>query len=195
MGSLKAVVDDIRSRVEGATWALLDARESVALALALALESGDIRDDAVQYLASPSNARALLQDPQVGVSAAELQCLLQRPNLSDSVDGGASILCNSVEFKAYEERACRALRCTLEEPQCAEAWERPLVRIAFFYAMHRDSEEHPVTDECVRLLGSFVEADRRRLEELQFEAQTSNDTPLLSSCILMQAMHAVEESA
>ena len=184
--ALQAVV----GRVREATGTQLAERDCVALALASALEEGEVREDACQYLTSPRNADAVLKNKGVAMSEREFKALVTDAPDHRVAESGAGVALQSPSFLPYDAKMRAALRCTLEEKSCSQAWEKPLKRLSFYYAMHKEADSNPVCNQVSLLLGSFVEADRRRVEELQFDVQQANATHVLCPCLLVLALCA-----
>ena len=82
--------------------------------------------------------------------------------------------------KGLTSRLEKALRCTLDEPGPAARWARPAVRAQVALACHFADFEHLVTS----VLGGFVSADARRLEELVADTQDAADPLAVADCVL-----------
>lgn len=184
------VLQAVVGRVRAATGTHLAERDCVALALASALEDGDVREHACHYLTSPRNADAVLKNKAVAMSDREFKALVTDAPDYRVAESGATVALQSPSFLPYEAKMRAALRCTLEEKSCNEAWKKPLKRLSFYYAMHKEADSNPACNQVSLLLGSFVEADRRRVEELQFDVQQTNATHVLCPCLLVLALCA-----
>ena len=178
---------DVVCRVRSATGTQLQQQDCVALALAMSLEEGSICRDACEHIASPANAEAVLKSKAIALTAREYDELIGSAGEQRVSDSGIGNLLQSAQLSDHVSKMERSLRCTLDEASCKAAWQQSLKKMTFYYALHKDADNHPACSEVSTLLGSFVEADRRRVEDLQYEVQESNHTHLLCPCLLALA--------
>jgi len=161
-----------------AAW--LGPRETTAACVAAALADG-VRDDALGALFSGRVSRSIgAAASSVRVTSDELVALFaSAPRTSADVEAAL----HHPYMKSLTGRLGKALRCTLEEPGPAAKWGRPAVRVQMALACHIDDAEHLAAS----VLGGFVSADARRLEELVADTQESADPLAIADAVLALA--------
>ena len=161
-----------------AAW--LGARETTAACVAAGLADG-VRDLTLGALFSGRVSRSIgAAASSVRVTSDEILALFANaPRTSAEVETALTLPYTIGLAKRLE----RAMRCTLEEPGPAAKWTRPAVRAQVILACHTDDFEHLVTS----VLGGFVGADARRLEELVADTQDAADPLAVADCVLALA--------
>ena len=162
-----------------AAW--LGPRETTAACVAAALADG-VRELTLGALFSDRVSRSVgAVASGVRVSSDELLALFgSAPRTSAELEAALAL----PYTKGLVGRLQKALRCTLEEPGPAAKWARPAVRAQVALACHADDFEHLVS----KVLGGFVSADARRLEELVADTQEAADPLAVADCVLALAV-------
>lgn len=161
-----------------AAW--LGPHETTAACVASALAE-NVRDLTLGALFSGRVARSLgAAASGVRVTRGELLALFaSAPRTSVDVETSLAL----PYTRTLTGRIERVLRCTLDEPGPAAKWARPSVRAQVAVACHTDDAEQLITS----VLGGFVSADARRLEELVAEVQDDADPLAVADCVLAVA--------
>lgn len=165
----------VSTHAPAAAW--LGPRETTAACVAAALADG-VRDLTLGALFSTRVSRSVGDAASgVRVTSDELLALLgSTPRTSAELEAALAL----PYTKGLTSRLEKALRCTLDEPGPAARWARPTVRAQVALACHFADFEHLVTS----VLGGFVSADARRLEELVADTQDAADPLAVADCVL-----------
>jgi len=95
-------------------------------------------------------------------------------------------VCERPEFVTAANELKAALHCSLSEAHAASRWRKPITQLLCYVCLHTDSAEH----HMFTCLGSFVGADRNRMEEVQYRVDEQEGAePLL----LARAISSVSE--
>lgn len=125
-------------------------------------------------------ALATRRQASLALSADEWAVLLGHDSECPN-DGALLRIAADGDLRACTDALESALRCSLSETQARRAWQRPLVRVACYLALHADDTEGKVA-AC---LGGFVRGDSRRLDEVRSEVEDGEaDHMLLCRAVL-----------
>lgn len=168
----------VSTHAPAAAW--LGARETTAACIAAGLAEG-VRDDILGALFSDRVSKSVrAAASSVRVTSDELLALFaSTPRTSADLEAALAL----PYAKRLTDRLQKALRCTLDEPGPAAKWARPAVRAQMALACHADDYEALVAS----VLGGFVSADARRLEELVADTQDAADPLAVADCVLALA--------
>lgn len=168
----------ISTHAPAAGW--LAPRETAAACIAASLSDG-IRELTLGALFSGRVSRSIAAGaPGVRVNSAELLTLFDGlPRTSADIEAALE----SSYTRGVLAKLQKALRCTLDEPGPAAKWARPSVRAQVALACHTDDYEHLAS----KILGGFVSADARRLEELVADTQDTADPLAVADYVLALA--------
>ena len=168
----------VSAHAPAAAW--LGPRETTAACIAAGLADG-VRDDILGALFSDRVSKSVRAGASsVRVTSDELLALFaSTPRTSADLEAALAL----PYTRGLTDRLQKALRCTLDEPGPAAKWARPAARAQMALACHADDYEHLVAS----VLGGFVSADARRLEELVADTQDATDPLAVADCVLALA--------
>ena len=143
----------------------------------------------VPFVMDGARGEALVRSqrlPTAALNGAETHALFSgvRATAAGQAHEALRRIAASVDFAPHEARLRAALRETLCEQGAAEAFATPARRIGVYWALHAPE---PVT-RVRHILGSFVETDAKRIENLAMRcAEDGVDTFLLCTATIALA--------
>lgn len=179
----RQVVESIARRVCGVLGRDVAARECVSVALAC--NAVRDREETLGFLFNRRDSAELIEHADaLSLREDEWETLFGQEAVVLRTDGFDSVLKNKA-FETSHAALQDALRCTLVERACAEAWRKQLCKVAAVFALHTGSGEERVT-AC---LGGFVRGDLRRLDDLICDVD-ENGADVMLLCESVQALAA-----
>lgn len=161
------------------------ARESICIALAAGCHGG--RDAILEFIIGnrSASAEALHSADSIALKEDEWVALFGCSSRQHAPSSELAQLRTEQPFRSYEQEFEAALRCSLLEASARQQWDKSTQRAACYVAMHSDAAE----ERIAAVLGCFVKADSRRLDELRITAEDNRADALLL-CKAVMALSA-----
>lgn len=182
MDARAAAVETIQTRIATIAERDLSSRDCVAVALASAIPKH--REEVVSFLLNRRDATNVGRSFEKAAITNDEWTTLYGRDATTVNNNSFNALIKDKVFTDTKARLEGAMRCTLAESACKEAWQRHLCVAACQLAIHTGSAE----EWCTASLGGFVRGDSRRLDDIVSDTEDSEaDTMILTETVLSLA--------